>query len=342
MKKLLSVILALVMILSLSTVAFADDGDATEGTPWDGTYTATESKTFNEIVKTYKSENNVVVNETLSFTSVAKTTNPDNGDANLSVADLNVTTLTPGTLAVTIPSLSKAGSYEWVITEDAGNTAGVTYSNAQVHVIVVVGYDNDLHKLVILNTNSYIMKPENGDKLKEYENTFASGSFTVAKHVDGNMANKNDNFEIVVTLTSTKPVGSIIKVAGANVLPSQWVPNTDKTSYTYTSTMNYSDLGGAKAFEDIPVGVTVSVVETDTDTNMQGYTYVNTSGVVGNNFTLTVGDNDTTANKNVVVNNEKSTTVEMGVTLDSLPYILLLAVACVGMAVVLTKKRRED
>ena len=111
MKKFLSMMLALVLVLSMSTIAFAAEGEST----WDGSYTATAETTFNEIVKTYTSENNVVVNETLSFTSTAQTTNPDGGTANLTVADLNVSSLNPGTLAVTIPSLNKAGIYEWTI-----------------------------------------------------------------------------------------------------------------------------------------------------------------------------------------------------------------------------------
>lgn len=331
MKKILSLALALVLVLSMSTVAFATEG----GSTWDGTYTATAETTFNEIVKTYTSENNMVVNETLSFTSTAQTTNPDGGAANLTVADLDVSSLTPGTLAVTIPSLSKAGTYEWTIKETAGNTAGVTYSNAEVHVIVLVEYDNTKHALKIANTTSYI-KLENGKKAKTFDNTFKSGSFTVAKDVEGNMANENDQFEITVTLTSTKPIGTNVTLAGTTVAPDQWTNN--EGSYTCTSTLNYSERGGANTFSDIPEGVTVSVVENTADDKMNGYTFVNTNDNEENNFSMTVADADD--NKPVVVKNTKGEEIATGINMDSMPYILMLAVVFMGLFLFFSKKRK--
>ncbi len=335
MKKLLSMMLTLLLVLGMSTAAFAVDGDADNAGTWDGTYTPTAVTQFNEIVKTYTSENNVVVNETLSFTSKAATTNPDGGEANLTVADLAVTSLTPGKLAVTIPSLSKAGAYEWTITENKGNTAGVTYSTDEVHVTVLVEYNNDTHKLQIAEATSFIKKVD-GKKADTFENTFKSGSFTVAKNVTGNMANETDNFEITVTLTSTKPIGTNISAAGTTVTPSDWTQKDDGT-YTYTFTANYSKKGGAKTFADIPEGVTVSVVENTTADKMKGYSYVNTNDNKTNDFSMTVEDADN--DKAVVVTNSKTQSIETGIGLDSLPYILLLAVVCAGLVAFVSKKR---
>lgn len=333
MKKILSLALALVLVLSMSTVAFATEGDEI----WDGTYTATAETTFNEIVKTYTSENNVVVNETLRFTSTAQETNPDGGTANLTVADLEVSSLTPGTLAVTIPSLSKAGTYEWTIKENTGNTAGVTYSTAEVHVIVLVEYDNTNHALKIADTTGYI-KLENDKKAKTFDNTFKSGSFTVAKDVEGNMANENDEFEITVTLTSTKPIGTNVTLAGTTVTPDQWTKNESSSSYTYTSTMNYSEFDGAKTFSNIPAGVTVSVVENTADDKMNGYTFDNTNDNKENNFSMNVADADN--NKAVVVKNTKGEEIATGINMDSMPYILMLAVVFMGLFVFFYKKRK--
>ena len=52
---------------------------------------------------------------------------------------------------------------------------------------------------------------------------------------------------------------------------------------------------------------------------------------------IAAGDADT-----VAVTNTKNSTIETGVKLDSLPYIVLLAVAVVGMAVALMRRRKGD
>lgn len=324
MKKFLSILLALALVLSLGTVAFAVEGE------WDGTYTPTSPTEFKEIVKTYESEGDVVVNETLSFTSTPGSKNPDNGDANLTVDDLTVTSLNPGKITVNVPSLSKAGIYEWTIKEIPGTTAGVTYSTAEIHVTVLVEYDNTNHALKIAETQSYIKK-ENGEKASTFENTFKSGSFTVAKNVEGNMADVNDEFDITVTLTSENPVRTNIIFAGDTVTPDQWEDNT------YTKTMKYSEIGGAKTFANIPEGVTVSVVEDTTENKMMNYSYTSTNDTQGNDFSMTVADTD--ENKEVVVTNTRNSTVDTGVFMDSLPYVLLLVGACAGLVVFFARRR---
>lgn len=343
MKKLLSIMLALILVFSMATVAFADSSEVTP--EWDGTYKASDPVTFDEILKTYTLEGGVTVSETLSFTAKPDSANPVN--TNLTVNNLVVTGASQN-LSVTIPSLTKAGTYRWTITENAGNTAGVTYSDAIVHVIALVEYDNDNHKLVVKSMESYIEKI-GGQKAKTFENAFNTGSFTVKKDVIGNMANETDEFEITVTLTSTKPIGSTIKVAGQPVTAWTEVKDDDGTvtSYTYTTTLTLSEMAGATTFSDIPVGVTVTVKENTAAEKMNGYTYVGTYTnyiVTDNNvqdgateFTgLTVADE---TNTDITVVNNKTTTIDTGITLDSVPYFLMLSIACVGMFLLLSKKR---
>lgn len=334
MKKIISIMLALVLVLSMGTVALAaDDATGDAGTTTTVTYAPTDEKTFNEITKTYTSENGVAVNETLSFTSTPDANNPEN--KNLTVDNLVVVN-NAGTLAVTIPSLGTAGEYEWVITENEGSTAGVVYSKDEVHVRVIVGYDNDNHKLVILNEDSYIKKATDGSKAKTYTNFFKSGSFTVAKEVTGNMANENDKFEITVTLTSDKPIGTNVSLAGTTVTPNQWVKTEGKDEWTATSTLQYSKADGSKTFSDIPVGVTVTVTEDTADAKMNGYSFVGINGGT-NGFTKTITDED--SNTPIVVTNNKTTAVDMGVALDSMPYVLMLVVVAAGLFVLISKKR---
>lgn len=325
MKKLISLALALVLILSLSTVAFAAEGDTTTDNTVE--YTPTNSFDFSQIKKTYNSENSVVVNETLKFTSTPSEDNPDGGKANLTVADLAVTSLNPGTITVTVPSLSLAGEYNWTIRESAGTAAGVNYAtDSEIHVVVLVEYDNENAALKIFNTTSYIVKPEEGTKVDTFTNTFTSGKFSVAKNVEGNMADRNEKFDITVTLNAPtgKTIDTPIKVGSQVVEASAW------ENGVYTTTLSLSHADGATTFDDIPVGVTYTVVESNHET--AGYTYK--SGEVTTATKITDSSNDA-----VVVINEKNATVDTGITMDSMPYILLLAVACMGLAVLFTRKR---
>lgn len=320
MKKLISLALALVLVLSMSTVAFAEEVN----------YTPSDATTFNTIVKSYNSENNVQVSETLSFTSTPDNSNPDT--TNLTVDNLVVSSgLTDLPITVNIPSYSKVGVYEYTIKEDGENTAGVTYTDSTIHVVVMIEYDNENNKLKIGNVNSYIKKVD-GSKTGAFENEFKSGSFSVAKEVTGNMANQNDKFDIKVTLTQPagKVIGTPITVAGKTVTADQWVGGV------YTTTLNLSHADGATTFSNIPVGVTVAVSEDQSTEKMNGYTYVSTK-IGETDFTsLTIADDTASA---IVVTNEKTTAVDTGITMDSMPYILLLAVAAMGLFVLFTKKR---
>ncbi|MDO5546715.1 MAG: DUF5979 domain-containing protein [Eubacteriales bacterium] len=173
-------------------------------------------------------------------------------------------------------------------------------------------------------------------KLNKFANTFKSGSFTVAKDVTGNMANETDQFEIAVTLTSAKPIGTTVTLAGTEVAPSSWTKTEGKEEWTYTATLNYSEAGGAKTFSNIPTGVVATVAENTSTEKMNGYTYVSTK-IGSENFTsLSIADDTNAA---IVVTNDNSTSVETGITMDSVPYILLLAVACVGLVLFFVKKR---
>lgn len=339
MKKIISLVLAMMLVLTMGAVAFADTV----------VYTPTVATTFKEIVKTYTSENNVVVNETLTFTSTAKTTNPDGGTANLTVANLTVSSLNPGALTVTIPSLSVAGKYEWVIKENAGKTPGVTYSTDEVHVLVLVEYDNVTKALKIANTTSYIMGTEgkNDDgtpvvtKKKDFTNTFKSGSFTVAKDVEGNMSNLNDEFSISVVLTSANKPGTKMTVAGDVIGPDAWEYMSETKVWQYSCVKEYSEAGGLKTFSDIPVGVSVTVYETSTEPeDINGYTfegiYIGKAKQNGGVAELTVAD-DTIAD--ITVKNTNESTIITGVSTESLPYIVLIGVvALVGAAMIIRRR----
>lgn len=336
MRKLVSFMLALVMILSMATVAMAADG----------TFAESAETSFN-ITKDYTSDEAFAPGEVLNFSVTPNSENPDSTKT-ITVGTDNTYTVTGlnNTIPVNVPSFSKAGIYKYTITEQPGSTAGVTTYDTEktIHVSILVEYDNDNDKLVIGNPKdetsgiTYFIEKVNGEKTSEFENVFQTNDFTVAKDVQGNMANENDKFEITVTLTapSGKNVLTPIKVAGETVEASTW------KNGVYTKTLTLSESDGAVTFADIPYGVTVTVAEDTTDTKMNGYTSegytVNGTDVAAVSFSI---DDDAATTDAVVVINKKTSSVDTGITMDSLPYILILAVACGAAVLFVINKRRS-
>lgn len=339
MRKLISLLMAVALIMSLATVAFAADEvpdqkpeDQNPVEEWDGTYTPVAAGTeFTGVNKTYTNEDNVVVSETLTFTPVAATANPDGGAGNITVA--NYVVGESEIILVTLPGYDKVGVYRYTFTENDANSAGVTYSSDIIHIIVMVEYDNENHQLVIAETTSFI-EEIGGKKDSDFENVFKSGSFTVAKDVTGNMANEKDTFDITVTLTAPEgdTVRNPIKVGGETVTADQWVNGV------YTKTLTISENSGKVTFDDIPVGVTVTSVVED-ENKMNGYTYVSTT--IGDaDFTAYAIDDET--EKDIVVTNEKKTEIATGIITDSAPYIILISVCAVAAVLFVTKRRSVE
>ena len=136
---------------------------------------------------------------------------------------------------------------------------------------------------------------------------------TVQKTVSGNMADVNKEFAFTVTYGSTTTTFRLKK-------------------------------DGTNKIEDIPVGATVTVTE-----NPDGYTYSFVS--ITDGVTKTDTTTDTTKgisftmpakDVTVVINNDKTVTIDTGILLDTLPYILILAVVAVGAVLVLKKRRDRD
>lgn len=185
-------------------------------------------------------------------------------------------------------------------------------------ISIVRDEDSNKHYVAALHYENEAGSKTDNDLTNEYD----SGSLTVTKHVAGNMADMGKKFTFTITFNAgTADWENAIVVPGEN-----W----DAAKRVYTVELGN---GESVTFTNIPKGVTYTVEEADY--TGEGYT---TTKVTSDGFgTIEGGDNDT-----VDFTNTKTATVDTGIALDSLPYVLLLAVACVGMAVVLTRKRRED
>ncbi len=340
MKKYLAIFLALVLCLSLGVTAFAAD-EAPSVKPADVT-----------VIKAYDlGDGTAAPEETLSFEveyisgvaggySGALTIGSDeNTFETTGAAELDMT--------LTFPTFTKVGVYKWEITETAGETQGVEYDDASITVVVTVtnsasgdGSADTLAATVAIHKSAADETSEE-NKLGEgdaaFENTYGQGGLKVTKVVSGNLASNSKLFTFHITFTSKDEVGSDITytVAGGE---KQTLAFTGKTA---TVDIELSNDQTAE-FSNIPAGVEYAVVE-DTkhaegadspETTEEGYTIKYDGKEEGKIEKDKVAE--------TTVTNEKKTEVDTGVILDSLPYVLVVAVVLSAAALMFINKRRSE
>lgn len=332
MKKLFAMLLAVAMIFSLATVAFAEEAEAPAETKL-----VSEAVTFSEVFKAYEvvgsTDEALFPAETLKFSVVGDESNPDG--TMITVDDLTVTGNEGQVLTINVPSYEKVGVYTYTISEVAGKTQGVTYTKDTIAVTVLVTYNYEAGKLdtkIVLSTPK-----EEGGKVSTFTNTYEVGKLTVNKTVTGNLADQTVEFEMTVTFKSAGSVLSDITVNASE--GKSTIAGDGWTEKTVTINVKH---GETVTFDNIPVGVTYEVVEAAKH-GLEGST-LDVNSAVDTDYTVTYTGETGTIGAEVSeakVVNEKKTDVDTGIVLDSMPYVVILAVACFGMFAMMTKKRYE-
>lgn len=320
MKKLLAILMVLTMVIAFGAVASA--ADATLITKLDKTYTVTGSETIKAPV------------ETLSFEVTADDNNPD--DSLITIAPVAVDGSSKEVeIPFTLPKYTNAGVYKYTVTETDGKTQGETYSTDTIAISVLVDFKED----GTLQANAYAAKASDDatEKLTAFENEYKLGKLTVTKEIDGNLADPTDEFDFTITFTaeSGKTVRSAFSysVAGGEkvtVAPGDSGWTTKEIQVTLKG-------GNSVNFEDLPEGLTYTVEEADYTTgniNTKNYGY---EAPVKENET---GSISSKAAVTCTFTNVKDLPPETGISLDSLPYILLAVLAVAAVAVLVIRKRR--
>lgn len=350
MKKLLALLLA-ALLFSLGAAALAEE---TTYDPNDQSTWRTEPTTFT-FTKTYvkeattKAAAEVFPAETLAFTvaKAAGNTNPD--DTMITVDNAQNTYTATGvtnTIRVNVPAYSKVGKYDYTITEVAGSAQGVShYDGTSLNVAVFVTFDYE-HKT--LNVDAGVEKASaDAEKMDKLYNQYDVGGLEVSKAVEGNLSDKTVAFDIDVTFkTQTgKTVWSDITYSGGTDTGTQTIAKGWTGENKVTIHLKHGD---SVAFANIPAGVTYTVLEQAKHTEAglndpaKGYTatYANKDNreTASGSGEIAKDDADT-----VAITNTKNTGINTGITLDSLPYIIALAVVAVGAVLFLVRRRhRED
>ena len=333
MKKFLSIMLALVLVLSMGTVAFA--ANVNQDASFSKTYkitnegTSNPAETFTFKFTADRVENSTqgiatdqmpaIVDSTVTFEAGAATTGAGL-EKTVDVALRNV-------------KWHGVGVYYYTVKEVAGHTAGVTYDDAIAYLKVTVAYDEGTDTyytaFVTLNLADEDEDGKTDVKTGGFTNVYNAGNLAITKNVTGNMGDKNAYFAVKVTLTGEKGKNyqDSYSVSGSTY---EGNPNSIKIGEETTFYLKHDE---TITIANLPYGVTYSVVENDYTTNANGgydaatYTYTDDSKTINS------------ASDTVTITNNKGLSVDTGVIVDSLPYVLMLAVVCAGLFVLVSKKR---
>ena len=373
MKKLIALLLAL-LLAAVNVAALAGEpegeaaptsglGDSVTNLEQGAGDTGTTTTAGPSITKTYTTSGtatNVYPTETLEFTvTPGAATYPVVTVGTNNTFDVDGTKATY-TIPVTVPDASEygsAGKYHYEVVETTSQTApsqGVEYDiatifNVDVYVYYAPTTDGDdaattalTKEVVIYSGEETSENATKAAKTDSFKNDYSVGALTVSKEITGNLSDPNKAFSITVTLTAENQVNSDITIDDSNAtsVTGETAKGWKEKTITFTATGGQSITIG-----NIPTGVKYTVEETDidrivtdnTDSQMAAVNNPKAYFVSGEVTDEEIG----AAKAEVTITNTKDITIPPGVALDTLPYVLIMAVAAIGAVTLVIRKRRE-
>jgi len=335
MKKLLSIVMIMMLVLGMSTVAFADE--TTEETTYTDMGTVTITKTYQETnegttspaetfsfsaLKCVKVEDAGVVDGVVVTTATAPV--PTIASVNYAAGEAGSATATKD-ITITLPEYKAVGVYTYTFSEVDGKTAGVTYYEDTITLKVTVIEQDGKVRVAAVHTEG-----EGEGKSDDFENEYSAGSLAVQKVVTGNMGDQQKDFTVTVTFTA--PEGDTVREAISytddgvdKTIEAGW-----NTTAEATITLKHDE---TVTFTNIPYGVTYTVVE---------------DNYKGDGYDEAIYDfsddekNINTPSDNVTITNNKDGAVDTGIFTDNAPYIAMLLMVGAGIVAITRKRAMED
>ena len=349
MKKLLSLALALIMVLTLTGAVAAeeppynDDKSVTIGVSFTGENktATTPNETFHytitagAVIDGSAEGNRTYVQESSLSNDAASVPMPTTTIYNVA--------MTPGaadgSFTIVLPEYRSVGIYYYTVTQTEGNTAGVKYDTRTMIVKVTVIQPGEDEVRVAFATASLADKDGNlvtDAKTATFVNTYSAGSLSVTKRVEGNLGDRDKEFTVNVEFTAPVDAPGTYDVVNSTI---SYNVDADEETISPVWTDNKASVqihlrhDETVTFTNIPYGVTYIV--TEEDYTSEGY---EEEVIAYSDDTNKKIDADT-PNDTVTITNTKESTVDTGIVLDSLPYVLLIAVAVVGVVIFTARKR---
>ena len=347
-KRIFALALALCLILCLSISAFAEEK----------VYDDMSSVTLTKVYEAANS-NTTSPEETFGFGEWVCTgiesagVNPDTGkvvtkdDKDLPMptiasvyydeGDAGVEAKKTKEITITLPRYNAVGVYIYQVYENDNGTAGVTYRKDPITLKVTVIEQNNKIRVAAVHTEG-----SGETKSDTFTNTYSAGKLSISKTVTGNLGDKLKEFEFTVTFT--KPEGKTVK---SNISYKTRATEQDPTTISQSDWNSdgtlvkkiYLKNGETIEFTNIPYGVSYTVSET-ADANYT--TKINNVDKTATDGKISTDGKIEAAETTVAFENRRDGNVDTGVYMDSLPYILALAVALGGAVVLFTRKRHIE
>ena len=315
MKKFIAILLAL-MLLGLSAASLAEGN------------TDMTSVTVTKVYKLVGAGSSPAETFTLeqvgaSVTSGEATVAPNLGTITGATFEAGAATKdgAKGEITIALPTYDKVGVYEYTLREVAGTTAGVTYYGSDIRLVVTVINDEKTGNLRVAAVHT---ESVGGEKSDTFANTYSAGTLKVTKTVTGNLGDKSQYFEFKVTLTGEegKTYANSYAVRGGSNAGN---PSSIEIGKEATFYLKHGD---TLSIENLPYGVSYTVTEIEAE----GYTPT----MEGNSGSIDAPE------QTAAFTNDRTTTVDTGITTDSLPYVLLLGIVVLAGAVLFVKRRANN
>lgn len=324
MKKLLSLSLALIMVLTLSVAVAAQEHSDMETVTISVTYNATNSGTVSPAETFAFTIANTSVTDAADGVTTENMPVPTVGNVEFAEGDAGKAGSMTKDVTITLPEYTSVGVYTYTITPNSGTTGGVTYWAEPIKLVVTVIEQNGKIRVAAVHTEG-----EGEEKTDDITYTYSAGSLSVTKNVAGNLGDRAKEFNVWVTFTAPEAgvvnstISYIVDGETKTIAPAEWEENTASVQIA----LHHEE---TVTFTNIPYGVTYHVAEDSYEAEDYNTSYNKQDGTIG------------AASDAVTITNTKGTTVDTGVVLDSLPYVLLIAVAVVGVVAFTAKKRTID